>query len=287
MADLCAYCAVTLLTGNERAEHPIPAALGSSLRVYTVCDACNAWAGVNVDQPFLSDGWLKTIRAAHEVRDPRRARTRGLSSPMLKGYTDDGVFVSLDASGKPRLHPKIVRDEQTGEYRIYASTDEEYEKLVQRVKAQAARDGKTARFGKKTRQQSHPRITGRLGIDTGIWLRMAAKIALGVASDAYRAGWRSSEHAAELRRLMRAARPTGPHGEPLGLFPKRWDADDPIRQLVEPPEHALVFLRGSSTTNLHIVLFGEVAFGLPVASVEDPVPRAAWRLDPSPSESER
>ena len=37
-SNVCAYCAEPVLTGQENPEHVLPASLGASLAVYTVCD---------------------------------------------------------------------------------------------------------------------------------------------------------------------------------------------------------------------------------------------------------
>jgi HNH endonuclease len=108
-ADLCAYCAETALTGSERPEHPIPAALGASLIVKTVCDSCNTWAGKDIDQPFLSDDWVREHRSQSGLIDPRRgSKGRPVSSKLLQGYTDEGDFISIDRDGNPKLRSRII-----------------------------------------------------------------------------------------------------------------------------------------------------------------------------------
>jgi HNH endonuclease len=89
VGKICAYCGRPVLTGDEKPEHAIPAALGSSLTVYTVCDPCNERVGKEVDQPFLEDEWVRVHRSESGVIDPRRGRKdRPVRSPLLEGYTD-------------------------------------------------------------------------------------------------------------------------------------------------------------------------------------------------------
>src|SRR5206468_12877870 len=89
--ELCVYCVAAVLTGDEKLEHPIPAALGSSMTVSTVCNPCNEWAGREIDQPFLADDLLKEYRSIVDQRDPRCGRnSRRSPSPLLRGHTPDG-----------------------------------------------------------------------------------------------------------------------------------------------------------------------------------------------------
>jgi HNH endonuclease len=71
-SKLCVYCLQAELTGEEKPEHPIPASLGSSLTVTTVCDPCNEWAGREIDKPFMEDPLLTERRSMVDQRDPRR-----------------------------------------------------------------------------------------------------------------------------------------------------------------------------------------------------------------------
>lgn len=136
------------------------------MKVFTVCDPCNAWANVNVDQPFLRDDLVMVHRALYKIHDPRRARSRSPSSPLLRGYTDDGVFVSVDGeTGQPRIHPTIIRDDETGEHQIHAGTQEEADELVKRIEQQAAREGKSIRVEQREVPPFRPEIRNTLKVD--------------------------------------------------------------------------------------------------------------------------
>lgn len=280
--DICAYCGDPALTGQEKPEHPIPAALGSSFTVRTVCDPCNEWANKHVDQPFLKDDWARLHRAEHDVRDPRRPQRRTVPHPLKRGFTEEGVRLTADEAWRPQLGSRIIEDEDGERVRIVAGSTEEAERLRKVVEERAAAEGKTAEIGEFQREQVQPRINATVKVDLRIWLRMAAKISLGMASVAFPEKWRSSGDAKHLRLLMRGERRTSPEGEPLGLFPTKLETDNPIRALVDPPEHLAFFLRGSGeTTRAVVVLFGELAFGLPVDTSGSPPPGIAWRLDPN------
>jgi hypothetical protein len=150
------YCAQPALTGAEKPEHPLPAALGSSLEVYTACDPCNEWAAREIDQPFLADDWLRLHRSDYNVRDPRRSKSRRVASPFKRGFTADGVRVTIDDEWRPHLGAKIIDNEETGEVTIQAGSAAEAERLLERVRKRAAAEGKTVVFGSWKRAQVRP-----------------------------------------------------------------------------------------------------------------------------------
>jgi hypothetical protein len=271
-SKICVYCGEPALTGEEEPEHPIPAAIGSSLTVPNVCDPCNRWAGVHVDQPFLQDDWVLLHRAQHDIRDPRRPG-RPVPHPLKHGTTDDGVRVTVDDEGRPHLGSRIV-ERPDGTARIIASTMEEAQRLLARFEQRAAEQGYRVERAGSGERQVRPVVNMGVMSDLHAWTRMGAKIALGIGSLAYDADWRLSPDADYLRRVMR-------EGEDAGkvICPERVDDDHPFRRLVEPPEHAAFFLAGSQT-KLAVVLFGALFFAVPVDSENRPTPRVAWRLDP-------
>jgi len=278
--SICAYCGEPVLTGFERPEHPVPRALGSSLEVFTACDPCNAWAGKEIDQPFLDDDWVRIHRSLHDVRDPDPARGRRIPSPLFDGFTDEGVRVTADAEGRPRLHGRII--ESGDMVRIVAGSQEHADRLRERVRRRAEAEGKAIEITEQGTSRVRPRITSNVSLDGVAWGRMAAKIALGVASAIYPEDWRASADADALRRQMRDEHPRSPTGEPMGLVPSRLDTEDHLRNLVMSPQHALWFSRFSDeSTGLSVLLFGELIFGQRVDTTGRPVPNAAWRLDPS------
>jgi hypothetical protein len=283
--DVCAYCGEHTLTGAEPPEHPIPAAIGASLKVLTVCAPCNGWASREIDRPFLRDDWVLIERARHRIRDHRRpaSRARVLVSPLLQGHTEDGVFVSVDPeTGVPRIHPHVVRDEERGVYQVHAPTREEAERLLARIERQARREGRTTRVERIASRSERPQVTGRVKVELGVWVRMAAKVALGVASHAYPPEWRCSPCAEQLRRCMREPDPQWSDGVAARFEWTLLEQEDPRRLLVDPPQHLVWFAReaASGTVRVCVLLFGATLFSLPVAEADTPLPEVAWLLDP-------
>jgi hypothetical protein len=279
---ICAYCGEPVLTGAERPEHPLPRALGSSLMVFTACDPCNAWAGREVDQPFLDDDWLLIHRADHDVRDPRHPG-RPIRHPLRRGFTEDygeRMEVRVDEGWKPHLGGRII-DKGNDEIQIVAGSQEQAEKLLRRVERDAAAEGKTVEMGEWEHSKGRPWININTRVNLGAWMRMAAKIALGVGSHIYDEGWRTSADAVELRRLMRECGLRSDDGGPLGLFPMKLAKDDVLRRIADPPEHLIWFTRSSNgTTGIGVLLFGELIFGMPVDTAGRKLPPVAWALDP-------
>lgn len=274
---ICAYCGQPVLTGDENPEHAIPAALGSSLTVYTVCDPCNERVGKEVDQPFLEDEWVRVHRSDSGVIDPRRGRKgRPVRSPLLEGYTDDGDHVSLDQSGKPRMRSRII-DLGDGKFQIRADSDEEMERLKRRVES---RTGKTITDEKITRHSTNPQIQGRLMVNTLLWLREAAKIGLAVGSIVYPEEWRTGPDAERLREWLNGEDALAPPGQAIGLEPGQV-AGTPIETIITEPEHLIFFQHAAGRTMVVIVLLGSALVSLPVDTTGAVVPKIAWKLDPA------
>ncbi len=281
---ICAYCGEAGLTGRERPEHPLPAALGSSFVVDTVCDPCNGWAGTNVDQPFLADDWLRMTWAEHDLRIPRRRGRGRVVSPLRRGFTKEGVHVTVDEDWQPHLGSLIKEDPESGEVQIHAGSEKEAERMLQRVRERAAKEGKEAEIQTRSVTKIRPLVQINVKVDITIWRRMAAKIALGCGSVAYPEAWRLSEPALELRRYLRED-VRNEEGKAIGTFAERIDETHVLRRLCEPPEHLICFLPGEPV-RLAIVLFGQLHFGAQADAASFPRPALAWRVDPrTPSAS--
>lgn len=242
-----------------------------------MCDPCNVWAGREIDQPFLEDDWVRMHRSQSGVVDPRRGRrARGFSSPILRGHTRDGDFVSLAEDGTPRVGSRIV-DLGNERFQIRAGSMEEMERLKRRVER---------RTGKKITEEdiksfsTQPRIEFRMVVDTLVWLREAAKIALAVSSVVYPEAWRSGADARRLREWLRGRDTLAPPGQPIGLVPQEVSGT-PVEPLVEGAEHLVFFQTVRGATFLWIVLLGSVFVAIPVNTQERAAPRSAWKLDPT------
>jgi HNH endonuclease len=277
MAGICAYCGQPALSGDEKPEHAIPAALGASLIVDTVCDPCNGWAGKEVDQPFLEDDWVRLHRSQSGVVDPRRGRkSRPISSPMMQGLTEEGDFVSLDANGTPKMRSRIV-DLGDQKFQIRAGSMEEMERLKRRIERKTGKEitDETIRHF-----SSNPRINWRMSVGTLAWLRQAAKIALAVSSKVYPEQWRTGADAARLREWLNGKDALVPAGQAIGLVPRQVTGT-PVERFVSGADHLIFFQRAKGMTGLTIVLLGSVFAWLPVDTTDAPTPRIAWKLDPA------
>jgi hypothetical protein len=271
------YCAERRLTGTEKPEHAIPAALRAGMTVPTVCDDCNEWAGKEIDKPFLQDDFILILRALHDVRDHRGGPNRQarVPNPLARGITDDGVRVVADHDWVPRVqHGAINYDSETGDYIVIAGDDAELDKLNQRLARRVAKDGKTATPGPRRSETVQPRVQGQLKVRPWIWRREIAKIALACSSVAYAEDWRTGDDALLLRAWMR-----DPKALPYDHCPFEQIENTPLDGIVPAPDHAMFFMRGSEQTILTIVLFGELVFKLPVDSTGRPAPDIAWYLD--------
>ncbi len=273
---ICAYCAEPCLTGEQRPEHPIQAAIGSSWQVFTVCDPCNEWADVHIDQPFLDDDFILELRSSHDIRDQRHGPGRRVPSPFSRGHTEEGAYIVADADWQPHIHGgRVLKGAGENEYTIVAGNEEDYQRLLQKLERDAAAQGKTLDFGEPEITRDHPHITGRLKIRPWRWRRAFAKIASAAGSVAYDEDWRISSDAAQLRHWMREK-----DALPYDHCPLESVAGSAIEPLVQPPHHLVCFLPGGPTTQLAVVLFGEYCLRLPVETAGRPRPTVAWDLDP-------
>jgi hypothetical protein len=276
--EVCVYCGKAVLTGSEKPEHPIPAALGSSLTVRTVCDPCNEARGKDVDQPFLKDALVRETRAMADQRDQRRgAKARRPSSPLLQGHTAEGDFVRFDhETGRPVMGSRIL-DLGEGTKQIRAGSREEADRLLERERRKAEAEGKKLELESEEHDQSRPTIKVEIAVYPEAWRREAAKIALGVASAAFPEEWRTSPDAELLREWLDGRDRTSEDGKAPPLVPQQIDMG--IR-LAPGNEHLIFFKSGQEgVTWLAVALFGSLWFGVPVDSSGRAVPEDAWRLD--------
>jgi hypothetical protein len=233
--------------------------------------------GREIDQPFLEDDWVRLHRSRAGVVDPRRGRrSREVASPILRGLTKDGDFVVLDRDGTPRVGSRIV-DLGEEKFQIRAGSMEEMERLKRRIEQ---------RTGKKITEEdikslsSKPRIEFRMVVDTLLWLRQTAKIALAVGSVVYPEDWRTGTDAGRLREWLRGEDTLAPPGQPIGLVPTDV-AGTPVEPLVDGSEHLLFFHAAGGRIFLTVVLLGSVLVSIPVSTKERVIPRIAWKLDPT------
>lgn len=274
VGTLCAYCAKNELTGFERPEHPLPAAIRSSIRVFTACDPCNEWAGEHVDRPFLDDAFITELRVTHDLRDPRHPDRR-VPSPLGHGFTADRVHVGADEDWNPRIVSGRIVDRRDGRFDIIARDRAEAERLAERVRRRAAAQDKRVELGEFDEVEDRPRVTGRLEVRPWRWRRAFAKAALALASDVYAPRWREGDDAAQLRHWMR-----DPKALPYDHCPIRSITGTIFETVVPAPSCAAWFSKHESTTILNVVFLGEYIMSLPVDASGRDVPTRAWLTDP-------
>ena len=276
-SELCAYCLTAVLGGEEKPEHPIPASLGASLTVPTVCDQCNQWAGREIDQPFLADSLLQAGRSIAGQRDPRRGRKARLTaSPLLQGHTADGDFITVDPeSGQPNRRSRIV-DLGEARQQIRAGSETEAQRLLQRARKRAAAEGKEIKIEQEERGELQPEIIVNFSMRTDVWRREAAKIALAVGSVVYPPPWRFSDDAHRLREWMNNRDSSRQDGQAPPLVPTHVESGS---WLAEGDEHLIFFMRLKDAVHACVCLFGSSYFAVPVDSTGMAVPQRAWRLD--------
>jgi HNH endonuclease len=276
-SGLCAYCVTSILTGDEKPEHPIPASLGASFTVHTTCDACNEWAGREIDQPFLADSLLQAHRSLVGQRDPRRGRKgRRVPSPLLQGHTADGDFFTVDhETYKPVRRSRIV-DLGNDRQQIRASSPEEAQRLLERARKRAAAEGKEIKIEQEERGKVRPDLTVHFSMHTDVWRREAAKIALAVGSHVYPPSWRLSADAHRLREWMHNRDSSTDDGQAPPLVPTHVEEGSWI---AEGDEHLVFFMRFRDGVYVCVCLFGASYFAVPVDATGLPVPQLAWRLD--------
>lgn len=276
--DLCAYCLNTLLTGDEKPEHPIPASLGASLTVPTVCDECNEWAGREIDQPFMRDQLLRTHRSLVGQLDPRRGKkARPVASPLLQGQTAEGDFIDIDPETGGAVRRSRIIDVGDDRQQIRAGSEKEARRLLDRARKRAAAEGKEIKIESEERGESRPEITVDFSMRTDAWRREAAKIGLAVGSLVYPSSWRSSEDAHRLREWMHDRDPSTDDGQAPPLVPTHVERGT---LFAEGEEHLLYFMRfRDGNVYLNVLLFGSSCFAVPVDTTGMAVPQQAWRLD--------
>ena len=173
----------------------------SAVRVRCTPSATPATSGcqVHVDQPFLADGWLRIFWAKHDLKIQRRRGRGRIASPLQHGFTEDGVEVRVDNDWRLHLASGITHNKETGEIHIRASSEEDADRLLERVRKHARRRGEEAVISSRSTSHDRPLVNIPVSTNLVVWRRMTAKIALGYGSIAYPEDWRISEAADRLR----------------------------------------------------------------------------------------
>jgi hypothetical protein len=211
-----------------------------------------------------------------DQRDPRRGKkSRRATSQILQGYTDDGDFVEFDHEiGRPVMRSRIV-DLGDGRFQIRAASQEEADRLMEKVRKRAASEGKNAKIEKFERGEMKPEIKASMMTHPGVWRREAAKIGLAVGSLVYPPVWRLLGDATRLREWMHGVDASTADGKAPDLVP----TSPGHALLAGEDEHVLYFIQLSDEiTYLVVILFGRACFAVPVDTTCGAVPSRAWRL---------
>jgi hypothetical protein len=263
------------LDGSQRPEHPLPAALRSSIRVYCVCDPCNDWAGREVDQWFLDDPFILELRSSLDVRDPRHPDRR-IPSPLLRGRDENGVWIVANDDCNPQMPDGGYVDNGDGSFGIVAPDAERAEQLLAKFRARADDAGWKVEIGPWQCEEVQPQITGTMKVRPWRWRRAFAKAALACAAEIFDEGWRTGRDAARLRNWMR-----DPKALAYDHCPLRQVTDSVIGRVVPAPANAVFFRRiASGDIVASIVLLGRYMADLPVDTEGRDVPGQAWLTDP-------
>lgn len=272
---LCAYCAERRLDGSQRAEHPLPAALRSSIRVYCVCDPCNDWAGREIDQWFLDDPLILELRSSLDVRDPRHPDRR-IPSPLLRGHDENGLWITADPEGSPQLPDGRIIDLGKGSFRVVAGDQERAEEVLGKFRDRAEEIGWRVETDGWQSEKVRPSITGHVKIRPWRWRRAFAKATLACGAEVFDQTWRTGPDAARLRNWMR-----DPTALPYDHCPLREISDSIIGQIVPAPANAVFFRRGSGGEIVaSIVLLGTYMAEIVVDGEGRDLPGRAWLTDP-------
>ncbi|MBA2717454.1 MAG: hypothetical protein H0U51_10450 [Propionibacteriales bacterium] len=271
---LCWYCGHAVLLVSDPPEHVIPDSMGGRLKTLRVCESCNHDAGRLIDAPFMKDMLIFWDRLLHL---PASAKL----PPQFEATLEDGTPVDLRMTGKgpwtANVRSSIKRDGD--QIRIRARDQAEYERLLERVRKDLAKEGRElpADLGAPQPQElGEVRIATQL--DGVVWLRMAAKITLGVLSLVVDEQWIRTPEAAKLRGWLWDENPQNPEGSPALAFPHQPTAKLDT-YVPRPPEH-LLYLHpapGESTVGLRIVFFGTLFVSVEIELGGYDCPLKAWR----------
>jgi hypothetical protein len=271
---VCTYCLEEKPESERSEEHVIPAALGGSWTVMDVCEPCQEWANVEIDQPFNQSLWV--LEQRHRLRIPDRYG-KVPNAPRVTATVADGrtAVVTLTPGGwELELPPSNRPGEEDGSLQITVSLDDEAEYIAKKV-ARFKRDnpGFTWEITKREAAPQDPLdVSFPFSIPMKLWPRMGVKIALTVGRELFGQPWLRSDHGLLLHRLL------WDEERQVGMNPL------PTKQTIwagsgwePPPNHVLMTVDTFGTPMLLISLFGEDTYGVPLGDTLPPG-GSAWVL---------
>jgi hypothetical protein len=272
----CWYCGEEKLQDDDPPEHVVPFALGGELTTDRVCRECNTRAGVEIDQPFLSDWFVAWERLLWDIRDTRHGKDRPPPMPREQLELADGTRVRMTREYTVEVIPGT--DKRSTPMRIVAGSADELNEIIEKVQERAKRDGRELTLGELS-EQTIGEVSGRVAFDGVLWLRATTKIAVAAASLVLDETWVTTPQAKKYREFLWAAAPTNLDGKtPATTYPAR--VHPPLAEMVKPPTHLLMFFPQPNKALFRCHLFGDLSAGTVAFDISELPPRDVWELDP-------
>jgi hypothetical protein len=280
---LCTYCLERKPDSERSTEHVIPAALGGSWTVMSICETCQAWANCEIDRPFVQSLWVVEQRHRHGIPDRYGSVP---DAPRVEATVADGrkAFVTLNPGDWDlEVLPSSRPGEADGALQISVSVDDEADYIAKKLK-RFERDNPGFTW-KTTKRDIAPHVpvdvSFPFSIPMTLWPRMGVKVALTVGRELFGESWLLSDHGYLLHRLL-------------------WNEEQVIRMnplptktaiwaglgWQPPPNHVIFVLAGMITPMMLMTLFGEDTYGVPLGQTPPPG-GAAWVLDTHEARWER
>jgi hypothetical protein len=260
---------------DDPPEHIVPAAIGGTLTTDRACFACNQRASGDVDQPFVREWPIVLARNEFQILD-----RRGKRPPRLPQETtaEDGTRLIVETWGgpwEPKPLPEVTRTADG--FVVSAADDAELDRIQRDLERKLGYDGKTLTPGERQRRDVAPQVEARFVFRPAVWLRMAAKMALGTASLVWDDAWLDTQSAKDVQQTLWDPNPRMDDGEPAEMVPAY--RPNELAHLCDPPEHLLFFMGGADETKFVAMLFGSEVIGMPLALNGQSHPRVAWLMD--------
>lgn len=242
-----------------------------------ICQPCNSKAGELEDQLARSFGVAELVGRYGKIINPRRP-----PRPQTDGiYPDRGevtVQYGTDGLAVADMKPRHVGTDPDGT-EVWEVAQGQEERFVARRRKR----------GKQVRALGRPLVVQggmnvRYGIGDGnfdLWPRMGAKVALSLASIVFEPAWLDTPGARALRRGFHQGvwdKRLYPRGVPWQFV--ELSPDEEVATLLRPGEH-VVGLDRHDGGRAWMILFGELAYGLPIFHAPVPEEDCVWLLSPA------
>jgi hypothetical protein len=222
-----------------------------------------------IDQRFSQDFFIALERTKHELPD-RRGNPPPQPKQKVKGK-DDGTPYRINTRGGGfalEPVPQVHRDGE-GNVRISAASEEEAYRAAERVLGDLEAQG--FKVSDVKREKLPPvEVEVSLKVDPIVYVREAAKMALGALSLVWPDEWLDSDDARRLQRWVRDEVPTDDEGNTIWGLPGQ-EADF---------EHLILLMPHGPVVGVMCVLFGALILPIHADTAGQDQPRRAWRMNP-------